>query len=151
MSWLSFPAEVNERAARLVATVVATSIAGALLTQSAWVLPLLAVGFWLRAGFGPRLSPLAKLAVKGAARLGPPILVPGPPKRFAQLLGAIATTLASGLLYSGWPLAGWGVAGAVAVLASFEASLAACLGCWLYGRCVVPLRSSQPLAAESPR
>lgn len=149
MSWFRFPAEVNERAARLVAGTVATSIVAAYLTGAAWVLPVLALGFWLRAGFGPRVSPLAKLAVKVAGHLGAPVLVPGPPKRFAQLLGAVATTLASLCLFAGWAPAGWVIAGAVAMLASFESALAACLGCWLYGRCVVPLRTRAPLATES--
>lgn len=149
MSWFRFPTEVNERAARLVAGTVASTIVVAYLTGATWVLPLLAVGFWLRAGFGPRVSPLAKLAVKLAHRLGEPILVPGPPKRFAQLLGAVALSVASLLAFGGSAPVGWAIAGAVAVLASFEASLAACLGCWLYGRCVVPLRRRTPLAAGS--
>lgn len=87
MAILSFPAEVNERAARIVAGVVASSIALGIAFDARPVVVILAIGFWLRAGFGPRISPLARLAVKLAPRLGPAVLVPGLPKRFAQTLG----------------------------------------------------------------
>ena len=66
MAFLSFPAEVNERAARIVAGVVASSIALGIAFDARPVLVILAIGFWLRAGFGPRISPLARLAVKAA-------------------------------------------------------------------------------------
>jgi hypothetical protein len=139
MAILSFPAEVNERAARIVAGVVASSIALGIAFDARPVVVILAIGFWLRAGFGPRISPLARLAVKLAPRLGPAVLVPGPPKRFAQTLGAIFTTTSAVLLYSGSPIIGWSLAGTVALLASMESALAACLGCWIYGVCAVRL------------
>jgi hypothetical protein len=44
---------------------------------------------------GPRLSPLGRLAAHVVApRLGPPRTVPGPPKRFAQAMGAAMSTAA---------------------------------------------------------
>lgn len=139
MAFFSFPAEVNERAARIVAGVVASSIALSIALDARPVVVILAIGFWLRTAFGPRISPLARLAVMLAPRLGPAVLVPGPPKRFAQTLGAIFTTTSAILLYTGSPIIGWSLAGMVALLASFESALAACLGCWIYGVCAVRL------------
>ncbi|MFO0728944.1 MAG: DUF4395 domain-containing protein [Myxococcota bacterium] len=145
MAFFQFPSEVNERAARIVAGVVASTIVVAFAADQRWLLPVLAFGFWLRVGFGPKVSPLARLAVKLAPRLGEPILVPGPPKRFAQLLGALFTTTAAALVFSGSPLLGWALSLTVAFLASLESTLAACLGCWIYGACAVRLK---PAPAE---
>src|SRR4051812_21018642 len=90
---LSFPRTVNEKAARFVAGVVAVTGLVALLTGAHWLLVPLAYGFWARVASGPTLSPLAQVATRVAApRLGPPKEVSGPPKRFAQLMGAVMTT-----------------------------------------------------------
>ena len=59
----SFPDTVDEHAARLVATGVVLMGLGSLFV-SQWILVPLAVGFALRVGWGPRLSPLARLVTR---------------------------------------------------------------------------------------
>lgn len=51
---LSFPATVNEKAARVVAGCVALIAAVALVTSAHWLLAVLAVGFVARVVAGPR-------------------------------------------------------------------------------------------------
>jgi hypothetical protein len=127
---LSFPRVINEKAARTVAAVVALTGTVALLTGAHWLLVPLAYGFWARVLAGPRFSPLAWFATRVAApRLGPPKEVPGPPKRFAQGVGAAMTTAAVAALLLGWT---GGVTALLALLvaaATLEAAFALCLGC----------------------
>lgn len=134
MSVLYFPKEVNERAARLVAGAVALSVLIALPLDARAVIPVLAAGFWLRVLFGPRVSPLARLAVWFAPRRWPVVLVPGAPKRFAQGVGALFTTISTILLYAGAPSVGWSLAAVILLCAAVEATQAFCVGCWMYGR-----------------
>ena len=92
----SFPNPVNEKAARVVAGVVALTAIVTLATSAYWLLIPLAYGFWARVLTGPTLSPLGRFATRVAApRLGEPRYVPGPPKRFAQGMGAAITTTAA--------------------------------------------------------
>jgi hypothetical protein len=130
---LSFPRVINEKAARTVAAVVALTGAIALLTGAHWLLIPLAYGFWARALAGPRFSPLAQLATKVVApRLGPPRDVAGPPKRFAQGMGAGMTTLGVLALAVGWgTLAGVLLALLVAA-ATLESAFALCIGCQIF-------------------
>jgi hypothetical protein len=130
---LSFPRVINEKAARTVAAVVALTGAIALLTGAHWLLIPLAYGFWARVLAGPRFSPLAQLATKVVApRLGPPRDVAGPPKRFAQGMGAGMTTLGVLALAVGWgTLAGVLLALLVAA-ATLESAFALCIGCQIF-------------------
>lgn len=133
MALFSFPQQVNERAARLVAAVVATSAAAAIATQAWWVVPVLAAGYVLRVGWGPKFSPLARFAVAVAPRLWEVRPVSGAPKRFAQGIGAVVTLAASGLLAGGLLVPGWALIGVLVFFATLEAALSFCFGCWLYG------------------
>src|SRR5437588_9992913 len=91
----SFPNPVNEKAARVVAGVVLVTVLVILATGAYWLLIPLAYGFWARVLTGPTLSPLGMLAQRVIApRLGPPKPVAGPPKRFAQGMGAAMSTAA---------------------------------------------------------
>lgn len=132
MRLFSFPTQVDERAARLVAATVASLLGVALFFRLTWIVPMLAMGFLLRVGWGPRVSPLAKVAVWTAGRLGPPKRVAGSPKRFAQGIGAACLIAASTLLAMGAVTVGWSVVAVVIVFALLEASLAFCMGCQLY-------------------
>src|SRR5215213_6422987 len=106
-----FPDPENEKAARVVAGVVAATGLLILLTGWHWLLIPLAYGFWARVLTGPRLSPLGRLATRVVGpRLGAPRYVPGPPKRFAQGIGAAFTTAAAVLAL------GFGAEGAAGVL-----------------------------------
>src|SRR5438874_12354375 len=92
---LSFPNPVNEKAARVVAGVVMATGIVILATGAYWLLIPLAYGFWARVLTGPTLSPLGWTAQNVIApRLGPKKPVPGPPKRFAQGMGAVMSSAA---------------------------------------------------------
>jgi uncharacterized protein DUF4395 len=94
-SVFSFPNPVNDKAARTVAAVVLATVIVTLLFGAYWLLVPLAYGFWARVLTGPTLSPLAWTAMNVVApRLGEPHPVPGPPKRFAQGIGAVMSTTA---------------------------------------------------------
>jgi len=75
-------------------------------------------------------------------RLGKVKLVAGPPKRFAQGMGAVVSTAALILFIAGAVPASWAVLGVLIVAASLEAFLAFCLGCvvfgWLQRRGLIP-------------
>ena len=65
-------------------------------------------------------------------RLEPRTPEPATPHRFAKLLGAVGSTVASVLLVVGFPLAGYGIAVAVAAAAGLAATTGFCLGCRMY-------------------
>jgi len=133
-SLFAFPNPVNEYAARTTAALVVLLAVVTAVTGSLWGLVAIAVGFWLRLLFGPRISPLAVLSVKVITpRLGKVRLVPGPPKRFAQGIGAAVSTTALLLLASGMGLAAWLLLGILVVAASLEAFAGFCLGCTIFG------------------
>jgi len=126
-----FPNPVNEKAARTVASVVLVACVVTLATGAYWLLVPLAYGFWARVLTGPTLSPLGRFAMSVAApRLGEPRYVPGPPKRFAQGMGAVMTT---GAAIAALALGAEGLADvllvAMILAAGLEAILAVCLGC----------------------
>src|SRR5215218_416601 len=130
---LGFPRVINEKAARTVAAVVALTGATALVTGAHWLLIPLAYGFWARVLAGPRYSPLAQLATKVVApRLGTPRQVAGPPKRFAQGMGAAITTLGVLALAFGWTTVTTVLLAMLVVAATLEAALGLCLGCKVF-------------------
>jgi Domain of unknown function (DUF4395) len=132
----TFPNVVNEKAARSVAAGVVLLCVTYLSTGFRWLLPALAVGFLLRVASGPRFSPLGRLAVHVIApRFGTAKLVPGPPKRFAQGIGA---TLSVGALLASFGFhstgAAWVLIAMIAVAASLEAFAGICLGCTIFAQ-----------------
>jgi hypothetical protein len=131
---LSFPNPVNEKAARTVAFVVMLVSAVGLATSTYWLFVPLAYGFVARALTGPRLSPLGRLASAVVApRLGAPKYVPGPPKRFAQAIGATLTTLGAVVGFGlGAHVVGDALFALVIVAAGLESLAAVCLGCELF-------------------
>lgn len=130
----AFPNPVNEYAARITAGLVVVLAGVTLLTGWGWGLAVIAAGFWLRVLFGPRVSPLALLSVKVLApRLGRAKLVPGPPKRFAQGIGAAISTAAALLLAAGLGPAAWTLLAVLILAASLEAFAGFCLGCMIFG------------------
>lgn len=135
MSFFTFPNPVNDKAARTVATGVVLVSVLTLATGWWWLLVPLALGFTGRVLAGPRLSPLGWLAMKVVGpRLGAPRFTPGPPKRFAQGIGAVfATTAAVLALGLGLHLAAGIVLGVLLVFATLEAALGFCAGCFAFG------------------
>ncbi len=131
----AFPNPVNEKAARTVASAVLATVIVILATGAYWLLIPLAYGFWARVLTGPTLSPLGWAAQKLIApRLGPSRPVPGPPKRFAQGMGAVMATGALVLaLIVGDHTAADVVLGLFVVAAGLEAIVGFCIGCRLFG------------------
>src|SRR4051812_33112517 len=131
-----FPRTINEKAARVVAGVVAVTALVALLTSTYWLLVPLAYGFWARVLTGPTLSPLGRVASQVIApRLGAPKEVSGPPKRFAQGMGAAVTTAAAiAALALGWHTVADMLLGAMVAAATLESVFAFCLGCKVFGQ-----------------
>jgi hypothetical protein len=131
----SFPNPVNEKAARVVAGVVLIAAVVILATGFYWLLIPLAYGFWARVLTGPSLSPLGWTAQNVVApRLGERKPVPGPPKRFAQGIGAGFSTaaLVAALLAGDHPVAD-GLLIVLSVAAGLESIFAICLGCEVFG------------------
>jgi hypothetical protein len=132
----SFPHPVNEKAARTVAAVVALTALLILLTGWHWLLAPLAYGFLARVFTGPTLSPLGALAQKVIAPrfLGPPRYVSGPPKRFAQGMGAAMSTAAAilALVFHAYTAADV-LTAMILVAATLESVFAYCLGCKVFG------------------
>jgi len=128
-----FPNPVNEKAARVVAGVVMATAVLTLATGAYWLLAVLAYGFWARVLTGPTLSPLGRFAMSVAApRLGPPKHVPGPPKRFAQGMGAAMTTAGVVTWLLGLETATAVLLAMLVVAATLESVVAFCLGCKVF-------------------
>jgi hypothetical protein len=134
-SLFEFPNPVNEKAARTVAAVVLATVVLILLTTWYWLLIPLAYGFWARVLTGPTLSPLGWAAQNLIApRLGPKRPVSGPPKRFAQLMGAVMSSAALVLAV----VAGDHSAADVVLIlflpaAGLESIFGYCVGCKIFG------------------
>ena len=133
---IGFPAVVNERAARVIAGVVAALGIAALVTGWHVITALLAVGFLLRVIGGPRMSPLGRLVADHIApRLGPPIPTAGPPKRFAQGVGLVVTAVAAvASLGFGLVLVPALLVAVLVFFAVLESAVGWCAGCWAFAR-----------------
>jgi hypothetical protein len=131
----SFPNPVNDVSARLVATGVVLMAAATITLDQRWLTVVLAYGFVARALAGPTLSPLAQLVTRVITPALPfdEKLVPGPPKRFAQLLGAVFTVTAAVLTFGfdRFDLAQI-VLALLLVPASLEAFVGFCVGCQIF-------------------
>jgi hypothetical protein len=138
----AFPNPVNEKAARSVAAgVVVLCIATLVLTIAVnhawiWLTVVLAYGFLARVATGPTLSPLGQLATRVVApRLGTARPVPGPPKRFAQAIGATLSVLAAVLgVGFGLDTAALVLVAMILVAATLESVFAVCIGCAIFAR-----------------
>jgi hypothetical protein len=126
---------VNDAAARTVALGVFSMCVLALATGWAWILIPLTYGFLARVATGPTLSPLGQFATRVS---GPRIVawqkfVPGPPKRFAQGIGAVLTVAATVT----WLSVGWSDARWILILpiigATLEGFFGYCIGCTIFG------------------
>src|SRR3954471_19093919 len=124
---LAFPHPVNEKAARSVAGGVVVLTVITLVTQAWWLTVPLALGFWARVLTGPTLSPLGQLATRVIApRLGTPRYVSGPPKRFAQGMGATMSTAAAVLALAGAHTAATVLLALLVAAATLESVFALC-------------------------
>ena len=134
-SILSFPNPVNEVAARSVAGMVLALALATILTGEPWQEFFLVYGFVARVLTGPTLSPIGLIAT----RLVVPLLnipekpVPGPPKRFAQFVGLVVSSVGAVLFIWVSPIAGKSVLGVLAVFAALESGFGFCAGCFVFG------------------
>lgn len=131
----SFPNPVNEVSARLVAGGVVILSLIALATQEPWVIAVIAYGFVARVLTGPTLSPLGQLVTKVITpRLGVAERpVAGPPKRFAQGIGAVLSVTAAVLAIGfGEQAAANVLLAALVAAATLESVFGYCLGCKIF-------------------
>ena len=129
-----FPHPVNEVSARLVAAgVVLLCLATLVLDQPILLIPL-AYGFVARVLTGPTLSPLGQFVTRVVTpRLSvAPRYVPGPPKRFAQGIGATLSLGALAAHASGAAGLADLLVAAILVAATLKSALGFCLGCKLF-------------------
>jgi hypothetical protein len=152
----TFPDPVNELSARVVAAGVVTLVAAAMATETVWLVALLAYGFLARVLAGPTWSPLGQAATRIVTPLLPVEgrLVPGPPKRFAQAIGACSSLTALALAIAGQWTATEVVLGLLGVAASLEAAAGFCLGCTIFAalmaRGIIPADAC-PRCAPTPQ
>jgi hypothetical protein len=104
-------------------------------TGSGWILVPLTYGFVARVLSGPKFSPLGRIATQV---ITPRIklqhrFVAGPPKRFAQGVGATFSIVASVLMLSGADTAARVVIAGLVGAAFLESAFAVCLGCIMFG------------------
>ncbi len=131
----SFPNPVNELSARLVAAGVLVMAIAMLVFQQPWILIPLAYGFVARVATGPTLSPLGQLVTRVIV---PNVSLParyvaGPPKRFAQGIGATLSVTAFVLHFAfGLTGAAYVLVAMIVVAAGLEAIFAVCLGCQFF-------------------
>jgi hypothetical protein len=128
----SFPNPVNEVSARLVAGGVVLLGLVTILSDQPWLTAVIAYGFLARVLTGPTLSPLGQFVTRAIT----PRLrlqerpVAGPPKRFAQGIGAAfsvsAAVLALGL---GQNSTAYALLGLLILAATLESVFGLCLGC----------------------
>ncbi len=131
MTPLRFPRVLDDITVRLVAGEVLLVAVVAAATRQPWVFGLLAVDFGLRAGFGPRVSPLAQLAARVIRPRvpAPPRPTAGPPKRFAATVGAAFSIAIPVVYYLGAHTAGWVLIAAMLLFPALESLLGICVGC----------------------
>jgi len=141
VAFFSFPNPVNEVAARVVAGgvllgSVVTIVLGASLGDGwLWLTAVLAFGFVARVLTGPKLSPLGQLATRVIApRIGHEKYVAGPPKRFAQSIGAVVTVTATVLVAVGAYPGVYALLGLMVFFAALESVFAICVGCMIFAQ-----------------
>lgn len=135
MTVFSFPDPVNEVSARLVAGGVALLSAATIALNQPWLTAVIAYGFLARVASGPTLSPLGQLVTRVLTPRLPLAArpVPGPPKRFAQGIGATLSLTAAVLaLGFGLSTAAYALLGALIAAATLESVFGVCLGCRLF-------------------
>lgn len=154
----SFPHPVNEVSARLVAAGVVVMSVVTIAADLPWLTAVIAYGFVARVLTGPTLSPLGLLVTRVVTpRLPvPATLVAGPPKRFAQGIGAVLTITAAVLaLGFGQTSAAYLVLGVVIVAATLESGFGFCVGCAIFAGLirlgVVPEKVCEQCATFRPR
>lgn len=127
------PPLVDPRAPRFGQAITASALGLGVVLQVPALVYVIAVILVVAVVSRWRLDLYAVLWRHGVSTLVEPTTPePAAPHRFAKLLGATGTALASGLLLAGVPLVGYVVAGLVALAAGLAATTGICLGCRMY-------------------
>lgn len=132
----TFPNPVNEVSARVVAGGVVVMAATTVASRRRWMIVPIAYGFIARALSGPTLSPLGQLATRLVTPRLPvaPKYVAGPPKRFAQTLGAAFSLTALLMAFAFRRTnAAYALVAMIAVFATLESGFGFCIGCKIFG------------------
>jgi Domain of unknown function (DUF4395) len=132
----SFPNPVNEVSARLVAGGVVVLCLVTVGFAQPWLMVLLAYGFVARVLTGPKLSPWGQIVTRVLTPNLPfaEKLVAGPPKRFAQGIGATLSVGAVILSFGfGLDTAAYVLVGMITIAATLESVFGYCLGCMIFG------------------
>jgi hypothetical protein len=132
----TFPNPVNEVSARVVAAGVVTLATATVASRRRWLIVPLAYGFVARAVSGPTLSPLGQLATRVITPHlpVPPKPTPGPPKRFAQTIGAVISLTALVLAFGfRRTKAAYALVAMIGVFATLESGFGFCVGCKIFG------------------
>ena len=133
--FFSFPNPVNEVSARLVAGGVVVMATATIVFDQPWLTAIIAYGFVARVLTGPTASPLGQLVTRLVSPRLPasPKLVAGPPKRFAQGIGAVLSVTAAVLaLGFGLTTIAFVLLGLLIAAAKLESVFALCLGCKMF-------------------
>lgn len=132
---LRFPNPVNEIAARTVAAGVLLQSLAFVVSGWRWLLVPLAFGFVARVASGPTFSPLGRLATQVVVPRLPfaERPVPGPPKRFAQGIGAVLSVAGLVAAFAGAGVPARVLVGLIVVAATLESGFGVCLGCTIFG------------------
>ena len=130
----------GQTATRFSAFIVFTILTLLLVTQSPWIILLIAADFALR-GFGyARISPIARTstALVSGFNINETMIDAGP-KRFAARLGLVFSLVISVLLFTGsatglgaCSTTACGLTAMLALFAGLEAFLGFCVGCRVY-------------------
>ena len=124
---------------RITGFFMVLGVAAFAVTGFSWILPVLALDFFIR-GFGaPRFSPFGRLAAWIVARTLPPgDPIDRAPKMFAARVGFLFAAAAFGLSFV-WPPVALGVALALGTFAALECVFNFCVGCVVYTYVVLPI------------
>ncbi len=130
----AFPNPVNEVSARLVAAGVVVMCVLTIAFGWQWATVIIAYGFVARVLTGPTLSPLGQFVTRVVTpRLGiSERPVAGPPKRFAQGMGAAFSLTALVLTGLGFWTAAEVFLGLLTGAALLESAFGLCLGCKVF-------------------
>ena len=131
-----FPDLVDDIAARFVAGFVVALTITQLATGSTALLAFIAYGFVARVLTGPTLSPIGQLVTKVIVpRAGfTPRPTAGPPKRFAQGIGAVLSVTALVASLQGATTLAAVLVAMITVAATLESAAGFCLGCVIFAR-----------------
>ena len=137
---------IDSRAPRVNQAVIGSLSLVAFLTDSGWLLPLLAAQLAIGLTFGRQYClPCLFYFEVLQPRFGEGPLEDARPPRFANVVGVVFLTAASVALYAGAETLGWALALVVAALALIAATTGFCMGCemyllWVRLRRLVPTR-----------